>query len=322
MTRTQKILSGLLVLQLILVAVVFWPRQAAAVTGGPLFAELDPAEVVRLRIEEGSGGLVELARQESGWVLVSGGGYPADSERIEPILAKIAAAQTARLVTNTAASHKLLQVDEGDYVRRVTMELGNGRNLTFYMGTGEGPNATHVRRAGEDATYLVNNLTIWEVTATPSNWLKTEYVALDRAAVTAVTLQNGNGRFVFGRLDADNWTMEGLAEGETFNQGNFNVILNRATSLRLLRPLGNQPQPEYGLDAPRATLTLTVEEGSATSSNTLTVGAVMPDGTPVIKWSGSDYYVTISAFTVEEMVNFDRTDFVNSPEETAEEEAP
>ncbi len=318
MTRTQRILSGLLVLQIVLAAVVFWPRNAAAVESGPLFAGLNASDVVRLTITDNDGNTAELARQGDGWVLASGGNYPADAAKIEPILESVAAAQISRQVTTTAASHKQLQVAEDDFMRRVTLETSSGETDTFYMGSSTA-NATYVRRDGDVPTYLVSDLSVWEIVPTAANWIDAAYVTLDRNNVTAVTLQNANGTFTFNKIGDEEWTLADLTEGETFNQGNFNLILNRAVSMRLTTPLGTEPQPEYGMDAPRATLTITTEENNATSTYTLDVGQPLENGNPVIKWSGSDYYVTITPFLVENMVNFGRDDFLTAP---ATEEAP
>lgn len=319
MTRPQQILSGLLILQIILAAVAFWPREGTAVESGPLFAELAAAEIVRLTITDNEGNVADLQRQGNGWVLANGGGYPADTAKITPILERIAAAQTNRQVTTTAVSHRPLQVAEDDFVRRIELETGNGAAYTFYLGSTASANATHVRRTGDDSTYLVNDLSVWELAPTASNWIDAEYVALDRNGVTAVTLQNANGTFTFSKVSDDAWTLSDLAKGESLNQGNFNLILNRAVNMRLTSPLGTTPQPEYGLDTPEATLTLTYEENGASSTYTLEVGAAQEDGNPVIKWSGSDYYVTINAFMVENLVNFGRGDFVDI---VAAEEAP
>ncbi len=328
MTRTQKILSGLIILQFILAAVVFWPREAAAVESGPLFAgwaDLDPAEIMHLTITDNEGNVAGLQRQGDGWVLASGGNYPADAAKIDPILARIMATQTNRQVTTTAGSHKQLQVADDDFVRRVELETGSGETYTFYMGSTAAASATHVRRAGDDPTYLVNDLTVWEITPTASNWIDAEYVALDRNGVTAVSLQNANGTFTFDKIGDEEWTLADLAEGESFNQGNFNLILNRVVSMRLTQPLGTELLPEYGLDSPQATLTVSVEENNASSTYTLEIGAALEDGSQVIKWSGSDYYVTITPFMVENMVNFGRGDFVTAPstdEAPATEETP
>ncbi len=324
MTRTQQILSGLLILQIILAAVAFWPREVTAVESGPLFAELADTEIVRLTITDNEGNVADLQRQGDDWVLASGGGYPADAAKIEPILERIAAAQTNRQVTTTAASHRQLQVAEDNFVRRIKLETGSGAAYTFYLGSTASANATHVRRAGDDPTYLVNDLSVWELTPTASNWIDAEYVALDRNGVTAVTLQNANGTFSFNKISDEAWTLNDLAEGESFNQGNFNLILNRGVNMRLTRPLGTELLPEYGLDNPRAVLTLTVEDDDRASTYTLEVGAALEDGNPVIKWSGSDYYVTITSFMVEDMINFGRDDFLTPPaaEETPETAEP
>ena len=69
MTKLQKVLSGFIVLQVALVAVVFWPRGTAASEVGPLFSNLDIANIQRITIagdisEERVRHLVDVAHRE------------------------------------------------------------------------------------------------------------------------------------------------------------------------------------------------------------------------------------------------------------------
>ncbi|MCA9932727.1 MAG: DUF4340 domain-containing protein [Ardenticatenaceae bacterium] len=318
MTKLQRILIGLLIVQVILAGVVLWPRGVAAVAKEPLFPGLNADNVVRLTIAGNEGSSVELARQGDAWVLANGGDYPAIGESITAVIAKIAAAQTDRLVAQTAVSQKQLQVADDDFVRHVTLETSDGETFEFYMGSAPSTSTTHVRRAGEEATYLVANLNVWEISQLASSWVDTAYVELDEATVTAVTLQNANGTFTFHKTGPDEWVMDDLAADETFNRGNFNLILNRGASLRLTRPLGKEAQPAYGMDTPQASLTLTVESDNASGVYTLDVGTALENGNAVVKWSGSPYYAEVSPFTVENLLNFGRSDFLEVPTPEAE----
>ena len=52
MTQLQKILSGLLALQVVLAAAVFWPRKAVETAGGPLFADVAAANITAVTIAD------------------------------------------------------------------------------------------------------------------------------------------------------------------------------------------------------------------------------------------------------------------------------
>ncbi len=315
MTRWQQILSGLLVLQLAATAVVYWPKNNAESVGGPLFPELDPADVVSITLENGEGSQLLLARQDGGWVLPEAGGFPAQADRIEPVLAKIAELQTTRLVAQTAASHGRLKVADDDFEGRVRLELADGRTQTFFVGASPNFRSVHLRRAGVDDTYLVDNLTRQEFSADLANWIDTLYFQVDRDSVAALTLENGNGRFELQKDAEGNWTLAGLEEGELFNEAPLNSILARLSNMRLARPLGTEAKPEYGLDNPQATVTVvTTTEDGAEETFTLLVGAQDPEtNNYVVKWSASDYYVQVATFSGDEMVQSTRADFAQRP---------
>lgn len=313
LTRNQQILSGLLVIQLILAAVLLWPRGAETAESEPLFPELEAEDVETLAISDNEGNQVELTRQDDGWVLASGGDYPADGETIEPALEQLAGLQTGRLVAQTETSQSQLQVAPDEFQREVVMTTGDGDEHILYLGSSPNAQSTHVRRAGDTAVYLAFDLNTFEISAQASNWIDTAYVNVDAAAVQEVTLENENGTFTFVRGEDGAWTLADLAEDETFNETAFTGILNRVASLRLQRPLSTSPSPEYGLDDPSATLTLAISEENSSRTATLRVGAQRDDGSYVVKWSDADYFVTVNAFSVEGLVNNGRDAFLQIP---------
>ncbi len=316
MTRLQRILAIVLVVQIVLAAVVFWPRNTASADSGPLFAGLETADIAKLTITDNQGQQVQLQRQGGGWVLAGSGDYPADSGKIEPVLAKIAALQTGRLIARSESSHKRLQVAADDFLRRIEMERGDGSVETLFLGTAPNPQATNVRRDGENETYLAGGLSSWEVAASAQNWIDAAYLTLSRNEITRLVLENGNGSFQFDKQDDGTWTMVGLGEGEALNMDNFNPILTQASNMRMAAPLGLEEKPEYGLDDPQVKLSITTtnsEDGSSETS-VLRVGAKLGDSANyVVKWSESSYYVSAADFSVKNMITRTREELVQIP---------
>lgn len=314
MTKLQRILAIILVVQIVLTAVVFWPRTPVQAESGPLFPGLETADIIKLTLADNNDNQVTLLRQGDGWVLADSGDYPANGSRIEPVLDKITALQTGRLVTQNATSHKRLQVAGDDFMRRVEMELQDGSVQTLYVGSSASAGATHVRRAGQDETYLAADLASWELGATAQNWIDAGYVSLNREEVTRLVLENSSGSFQFDKQPDDTWTMVGLAEGETLNVANFNAILNQAVGLRLAAPLGLEEKVEYGLDEPAATLSITTSsEDGGTETAVLRIGAQLPDGSYAAKWSESPYYASVAAASVQNMIDRTRDELIQLP---------
>ncbi|HXF64413.1 MAG TPA: DUF4340 domain-containing protein, partial [Caldilineaceae bacterium] len=156
LNRLNLALAVVLVIQTALAVVVYWPRTTSG-GGEALLPDVTAEEVTSLRIADAEGNEVVLERGEEGWTLAGTDGYPANEEKINTSLDKLLALNGDRLVTQTAASHKQLQVAEDDFVRRITLNAG-GDEYTLYLGSSAGAGATHLRLAGNDATYLTSEV--------------------------------------------------------------------------------------------------------------------------------------------------------------------
>ena len=309
MKRHHQILAGILAAQVLLSMVVFWPRAAA--TGGALvFPDLEAGGIVALTITDADGNSVGLAKGEQGWVLPDADDYPADAAKITPVLEKIVGLTTSRLVTRTAASHRRLQVAADDFVRRIDFETVDGARHTLYLGSSPQYGASHFRVEGQAETYLTGDFSTWETAAEASSWIDTSYVRLDETQIKEVTLENADGTFTFSKEGDDTWTMAGLAPDETLDQVEVSDVVQKVASLSMLRPLGKEELPEYGMAEPKAVVTLE----TADESVTLRVGAQDPeDESYVVISSESDYYVRVSRYSVQDLVEKTREGFLEQP---------
>jgi hypothetical protein len=197
MKRHNQILAGVLAVQIILSVLVFWPRSAATAQSEPAFPDLEAGDIVALTIADGDGNSVTLRQTAGDWVLASADDYPALAERITPALDKLAGVTLGRLVTRTDASHRRLQVAEDDFVRRVDLETADGAQYTIYLGSSPSYGATHFRLAGQDETYLTEDVTTWDIDANASTWVDTTYLKINQDGVTRMVLENENGKFTF-----------------------------------------------------------------------------------------------------------------------------
>ncbi|MCA9874713.1 MAG: DUF4340 domain-containing protein [Anaerolineales bacterium] len=323
MTRLQKILAGLLAVQIALAVLVFWPHGRVQAAGEPLLSDLKPESVTAVTLTDDQGNTVKLARQDSGWVLASGGDYPVTAASVTGLLGKLTAVKTDRLVTQTPGSLNRLQIADDNFVRRLDISTDDGRTLTVYLGSTANFRATHVRLAGQDAVYLADDLTTRDASATPGDWIDSTYVNVPAGDMTAVTVQNQNGAFTFNKSATGEWTYADLAEGETYNPARFNTILSRLSNLTMIAPLGTTAEASYQLDAPLATVTVMTQDDSGEQSNTLLIGAQDADsGNYVAKWSGSDYYVNVNSFSANDIVTLTRDDLLTTAATTTPAPAP
>jgi hypothetical protein len=316
MSRWNTILVIALVVQLAIAAVVFWPRQAA--TGGePLFAGLEPGDVVRIDITDGESGQIELARDGAGWVLPAAGDYPVRQEPVDDLLAAVAALNSGRLVTQTPASHDRLGVGDEMFERRIELETAAGTRHTLYVGTSPSFGATHVRAAGTGPVYLASDLSAEDAGVNASLWVDTAYVSVPVEEMQSIRVENANGTFELVK-EGDTWALPGLAAGEELDQNVVRGLANRAATVTLLRPLSRDEDPAYGLADPAAVVTVVAagEEG-ASRTYILTIGARLPDESAyVVASSESPYYVAVGEFSVRDFVEKDRAALLVQPTPT------
>lgn len=310
MSKLNKILIALLIVQLLITGYAFWPRSVAT-GGGPLLADFAPGSVVRLTITDNNGDSVTLAKNGDNWLMPDAADFPVISDTVKSLLDKIEKVKTGRLVTRTEASHKRLQVATDDYARLVELEMADGRTDRLYVGSSAGAGATHVRLNDQPEVYLTADLTSFDANAQASHWIDTTYVDVPADDIEALTLENGNGSFEFNKKDAV-WQMTDLADGETFNTDAWTALLNQIHSIRMNAPLGKTEETSYGLDAPLATVTFKTKDDK---SYTLQVGAEKDNGY-IFKSSESPYYVVISQATGNTLINKTRDDFLQKAEAT------
>ncbi len=313
MKRHQQILAGILVVQIILGVITFWPRSGSAGAAQPVFPDLKVEDIVALTITDDQGARIVLRRSGENWTLAEAGDYPARASSITPFLDKFTQLDTATLVARTESSHKALQVADNGFVRRIDVGMKDGTTHTLYLGSSPRYTATHFRVAGQAETYLTAALSTWELNTAATSWVDTSYRTIDAATVTEITLQNANGFFKFVKTEDDTWTLADLAADEIVAPAQTADIVSKATRITLQRPLGLTDEASYGLAAPAATVTLTMEDGSVT---TLRVGAKFDGSNYAIKASESPYYVAVTEYNVKTLIENDRAAFLQQPTPT------
>ena len=314
MDQRNLILSGILVAQLALVALLFWPGRDTTAAPGALITEMESAAVTVISIEA-EGATVELHKAGDEWVLANYGDYPANSQLVTELLDKLFALDRARVAANTAGSHTRLQVADDDYVRKLTLATADGQSQTLYIGSSPSLRTTNVRPAGGDLVYLASDLRGTDIRTDVGGWAELGYVQTPSDDVQAVTIENASGALHFRRIDAATWALDELPEDEPFSQTNFTTILTRLSGLNMVAPVGRDAQPEFGMDDPLATVTVsTLPEGGEPQTLTLTIGAKDESGVNYYaKSSASEFYVKIASFTAEAFINDTRDRYIQAP---------
>ncbi len=315
--RNHQILAGVLIAQIVLSVVVFWPRPSTAAQAEPLFPDLEVGDVTTLTVEDAQGNGVTLQRVAGEWTLPEADEYPARSDDIDSFVKKLTELSTGRLVTGSDTSHRRLQVAPDEFARRILFGTSGGTRHTVYLGTSPQYGSAHFRVEGQSETYLTSELSAYDANATIAGWIDSSYRSAAQEDVNRFTLENASGTFVFEKEGDESWTMAGLGEDETLDQAEVRRVLQRASSITMRKPLGREEDPLYGMDDPSALVMLETDEKVVT----LQVGAKEPDDAGyVVKSSESDYYVSVAESGVRALVENGRDAFLEQPP-TPEEES-
>jgi hypothetical protein len=185
--------------------------------------------------------------------------YPAKGASVTSLLGQIAGLQADRLIARNESSQARLEVKADAFQRRIVIERGDQTD-TLYLGSSSGSNAAHARVNDSTEIYLTSGLTAWSVGAQVASWIDTTYSSVTQDDVVAIHLENANGTFDLARGEDNAWVYSGLAEGETVDPIALSNLARQVSTVRMTAPLGRTADPAWGMDAPLATIVLTVRE--------------------------------------------------------------
>lgn len=292
LTKRNLILLGLLCLQVVLIGVVYMPRSQGS-AAKIFFEGLKPEAVAKLSVATPDGRSVTITRQGKGWTVDTPAHYPADRDKVENLLTRLADLRSDRLVAQTREAHSRFQVGATRFGQKVTLTLAAGGERILYLGSSPNYTITHVRAEGDDRVYLVNELAGWQLPAEEQFWWQREYVAVAPEELQEITLVNRAGTIRLVKSGKE-WQLAEAGAGQVLDAARVQEFVTAASRVALTDYLGQEAKKEYGLDTPTATLTLTLT--SKAGAVTLTIGAKSETaeqlgGSYVMKSSASPFYV-------------------------------
>ena len=294
MTKGNKILAGLLVLQVVLLVVVFWPRSSDA-AGGKLFPGLEAVNVTAVTISDSDGRSIRLARTPFGCVLPEADDYPCEENRLPDFLTRVEDITKTSLVAETKASHARLKVAEDEFERLIELDTAEGERYRLYLGTSPRTGSGHVRADGQDRVYLAPSLSAAVSPVEASFWVDPGYVNLNPDDVVSFTQDNPQGMFRLEKNDEQGWVVAGAEDDRALDQEKVTSLVGKLATLQLLRPLGKEELETYRLGAPVSKVAIGTQAGSGSAEETvLRIGAKFEDESAfVVKSSKSSYYVLV-----------------------------
>ncbi len=335
-SATNTILIIIALVQIVLIGFIYFPRFFPAKSEIGNLLNIKVNDIIGLEISDGEE-QINLARDGDNWVLPEAGDFPVELDKLDPLLDKLVDLKTVDLIADNKVSHKRLEVVDDEFVRKVTLRLKGGKNATLLIGSSSAANATHVRLKSKNAVYLSRDLRSHDANVGASSWIDTQYFDIESDDVVSLELKNEHGNFNFGKI-SDNWEL--IDSEEEVDKSALSSLVRKASSIRMVRPLGKETKEEYGLDEPKAIVSIVTraelepekpEESTEESepeppepefeeqTYTLTIGNELDDGF-VVKTSESEYYVVVSNFNASDFVEKKQEDLTVEPEEEANEE--
>lgn len=198
----------------------------------------DLKSVTAIRIfKAGDTRAIELVQKDGQWSVTERANYPADAGKVRKLLLAIAEAKPVEEKTSNPENYAALGVEDlsGPSATGSRVELeGTARPVNLIVGKAGGVKGTYVRRAGEPASWLINESI--GASTTVHDWLRASVVDVtaDRVQSVSVTL-DGKSPYTAAkssRADAD-FKLEGLPKGKEADAFAVNGLASTLTGLTL-----------------------------------------------------------------------------------------
>lgn len=241
MTNRIPLLTGLLVVQLLLVGIVLL-RGGEEQTAGALL-DFDASEVSSLTIEDGEGNRVELLSTDGSWRV---NGVPADSNKITGVIDSLTSGSAGWPVATSESSQARFEVTADAFQRRVRFAGASGELAVLYIGTSPGFRRVHARTEGDDAVFSIN-FGIHELPVDGDDWLNKQLFRTEE--ISSVVFPGGQTLTMDGE---GTWTLDGQPVDATATD----EYVGRIARLSVLGFA--DPSTREGLGEPQA---VSVEDG-------------------------------------------------------------
>lgn len=265
MNKTNQLLIALFALQA-LVLVGLGVGGGSAEDRGPkvVLEGFEPGKVTKLEIigepkdpndpKSPPQTSVTLTKTGTQWGIATAEDYPADNQKVEEFLTKLAKLKTRGPVLTSATYHKKVEVADDKFQRKLKV-TADGKELELILGTSPGLKNVHLRKAGSDEVLQVSELTAWEAGTRAWDWVDRAWVKYGDNDVWGVAIQNASGTLVMQKDQSGLWNAIGATAA--VKKGVLDDLVRKASAMNLEEPVGKTEKPEYGLDQPLAVVTLT-----------------------------------------------------------------
>lgn len=271
MKRTQTVLAGLLLVQVLLILLTRSPFTGAStgVEARPLLPELAGATAVQLQIDGVDDSRVTLVHGDQGWVLEEMGRYPVDGSKVDQLLANLEGLEVRRPVVESSRYHESFGVtDETNEGRlRVWDEPTTEPRVDLVLGTSSNYRTLHVRPAGGDEVYEIRGLSAYDIRADAGAWVEKQLVDVPEEQLVGLRVVNEGGAFELALRDGSWQIVEPASSaGVALDEERVASLLEAARSVRIADPVDPADPAVAALN--HAATTITVRYLAASTEST------------------------------------------------------
>lgn len=301
-------LGALLALQLIaaLVLSVEENGMAPAANRGPLLT-FDRERVTGIRVAVPDGPPVLVARTDTGWGIPALGDLPAAEHKVTELLSKLEGLEKGLPVATSEQALKRFKVAEDNFVRKLSLESGDGDLASLYLGDSAGFRRLFVRADGDSSVYEAE-LGLFDAPDKADDWSDRTLLHLETEDVKRLKLAD----LTLERAD-EGWRLADLAEGEEQDPEAIENIINQLTKMDFLGVLGSQEPSEVDKDAPAVEIEATLASGE-------TVGyriAKLAEGDGyLVEVSNRPQRFEVADYAAEELTGIGRAALLKETEQT------
>ncbi|MFL6549631.1 MAG: DUF4340 domain-containing protein, partial [Povalibacter sp.] len=200
MTSRKVLILAIVALGVLGLALVLAHRDTASQTKEAtalypdLKKELNQITAVRI-FKSGNTQAVEIARKDNQWVVSERAGFPANSSKVNKLLIALADAKAVEEKTSNPASYAALGVEDVKSASatgtRVEVQ-GSKTPIALIVGKSAGAHGSYVRRAGEPASWLIDQPL--DVSTAPGEWLRNTIIDVSADRVQSVTVTTDSAK--------------------------------------------------------------------------------------------------------------------------------
>lgn len=259
MAKAIRILSLLVVIQVVAVAVAYWP--ATGTTGaadeGP-FLDVAAEAVSSLELKGPEGSSVQLTKKGEEWRIPALNNLPAGTDQVTRLLEGLREASTGLPVATSDGAAQRFRVAEDDYKRRLALSLADSDSKrVLFFGDTPGAGEIYARRDGENSVYRVGVGTHM-MPLEADQWLAKDLLSQDQQTIQSLEVNDlrlervasaGGGDGSGEDNEAERkWTISGNKDAGQANPKAVADLVSRIAALRISGAAGDRSVPDSDPD--------------------------------------------------------------------------